>query len=75
MFDHFEALPAAMQHCENTGNREMLSLLIYTIGQFATSICDQGLAHVMFVGDEMFTWKNDDGITNMATPWIVHSVC
>ncbi len=62
VFDHFEALPAAMKHCNNTANREMLSFIMYSIGQFSTSIChDQGLAHVLIVGDEVFTHKPGSG--------------
>ena len=61
VFDHFEALPAALRHCQNEKNREMLSFIIYSISQFASSIChDNGLAHVLFVGDEYFTMKKSD---------------
>ncbi|ETO36518.1 hypothetical protein RFI_00541 [Reticulomyxa filosa] len=56
VFDHFEALGEAYNRCDSSKNREMLSFIMYSLGQFATSLChDQGLAHVLFVGDELFT--------------------
>uniref|UniRef100_A0A0G4ICJ3 Uncharacterized protein n=1 Tax=Chromera velia CCMP2878 TaxID=1169474 RepID=A0A0G4ICJ3_9ALVE len=52
VFDHFESLPQAMRRASK-GNKEMLSFIMYSIGQFATSVChDHGIAHVLFIGDE-----------------------
>ena len=61
VFDHFEALPAALQHCENEKTRELLISTMHNISQFATSIChDNGLAHVAFIGDQYFTMRKSD---------------
>lgn len=55
IFDHFEALPTALQMCVDGKKREMVQFVIYSISQFSSAVChDCGLAHVLFVGNESF---------------------
>jgi hypothetical protein len=61
IFDHFEALPLALKHTEPGPNRELLKLIMHSIGQFSQSVShDKNLSHVVFVGDESF--MKEDGI-------------
>ena len=72
IFDHFEALSAAMKHCDSKSNRETLSFILYSLGQFATNVChDTGIAHVMLIGDELFT-SNNGGLTQHLKPLAKH---
>ena len=61
IFDHFESLPALLKHCKSEKNNEIISFIIYSISQFSSSIChDNNLAHVLFVGNQLFTSDSID---------------